>query len=149
MKKIDMEEFAERAWIIGGLLLAVLLVLLLFPLYILVAWDEWRKKKVEKLQATASGFVTLVTQGWGQSRQTVILAAQAVIDQARFKATVVWDKQPQLRNPFDRLPPIVCAGRDGIEATKWLRQIVDTMEKGNFEEEQRHVAAAILAKRNA
>ena len=89
----------------------------------------------------AERFVLQAIQEWGQSKAERIAAVQAVLDAAGFKADAqgwpvfggIWNKP--------------CTGPDGEAASAWLKNLTDTMQRGDFNDEVRHVAALIEVRR--
>lgn len=81
----------------------------------------------------ASRFITTAICEFGQSEETRIAAVQALLDFKGFKAKATcWPV-------FGGIWPKPCEGENGEEATKWLKEITDTMKRGKFETECEHV----------
>ncbi len=88
-------------------------------------------------------FVLQGIQEWGQSEANRIAAVQGVLDAAGFDAKAIcwpvfggiWGKQ--------------CEGPDGEAATRWLQNLTDTMQRGEFNEEAAHVDRLIGRRQKA
>lgn len=85
----------------------------------------------------ASAFVINAICEFGQPESVRIAAVQGVLDAAGFAATAtgfpvfggIWTKP--------------CEGKDGHEASAWLRNLTDTMQRGKFELEVVHVVTCL------
>ena len=82
---------------------------------------------------TASLFMLSAVQEWGQPDEERVAAVQDVLDEAGFDATATtWPV-------FGAIWKLPCEGKDGAEATVWLKTLTDTMPRGEFNAEVDHV----------
>ena len=95
------------------------------------------------VERIAEAFVLHAIQEWNDPPEKRIAAVQAVLDQAGFLATATsWPV-------FGGIWPTTCTGVQGNEATIWLQQMTDTMERGHFQDEVAHVVGCIKEAPNA
>lgn len=93
------------------------------------------------LERVAALFMLHAIQEWGQSETERIQAVQAALDAAGF------DARATCGPVFGRIWPKGCEGKDAELATLWLLALTDTMQRGEFNAEKRHVLNAIKARR--
>lgn len=87
----------------------------------------------------ATKFVLLAIQEWGQSEVDGRKAVQDVLDAAGFKAVAA------SRPVFGGIWPKPATGEDSPAATAWLRKLTDTMPRGRFQDEVKHVEDSIAS----
>lgn len=90
----------------------------------------------------AKRFVLRAIQEWEQSESEGISAVQDVLNAAGFNAVAT------CRPVFGSRWPKECLGADAKKASIWLRDLTDTMRRGNFETEAEHVDKCIAAARD-
>lgn len=88
-------------------------------------------------------FMLQAVQDWGQGEGDRIAATQALLDAAGF------DAKASCGPVFGAIWPKPCSGRDGEAATAWLKQLTETMERGEFNSECAQIDAAIAARKEA
>ena len=95
-------------------------------------------------EKAASRFMIEAICDWpGQKEETKIAAVQQLLDEAGFKATAT--SFPV----FGGIWFSPCAGPDGEEATKWLKDLTDNLKRGKIEREIEQVQAAIEKRKAA
>lgn len=92
---------------------------------------------------TASTFISMGIQEWGQPEAVRIAAVQDVLDAAGFKATATCSPV------FGGIWKSPCTGPDADAATAWLSNLTKTMPRGKFEREAEHVERMIGEHRKA
>lgn len=98
-----------------------------------------------RIDRLADAFITDAVQAWGQTPEARIAAVQAIVTEARWNAQIVGG------GPSG---PILCAlplrldatGPDAVAVTGWLGDLMLSMPWGRYQDEARHVAAAIEAR---
>ena len=90
----------------------------------------------------AARFMLRAIQEWGQSEEDRVAAVQALLDAADFKATATgWPI-------FGGIWKSACTGPDGDAATAWLKLVTDTMKRGEFNSEVRHIEACLRGRKS-
>ena len=89
-------------------------------------------------EGAANLFLSTAIQDWPHHRpQQKIAAVQTVLDMAGFVAKATcWPA-------FGAFWPQPCTGPDGAAATAWLKEVTQTMPRGEASQEIRHVKEAI------
>lgn len=91
----------------------------------------------QNVEAVARHFLMTAVQEWGDADKAKVAAVQEVLDVAGFKAAATCFPV------FGAIWPKPCEGTEAAEATAWLKELVDTMRRGNAHDEIAHIEAKI------
>lgn len=92
---------------------------------------------LQQIDHVALMFMLHAVQEWGDPLAERLAAVQAVLDATGFKARAT------CYPIFGGIWRTPCQGPDAEAATQWLKDLTDTLPRGEFNTEARHVAAAI------